>query len=186
MQRIKAVDPSSAKGRVKELLDRAHAKFGMAPRMLRTLAASPAALRAYLDFEDALEEGSIGVQLREQVALRVCEATGAVYCRSAHAAIAKAVGLSDERVRDSRAGSSPDRATEAALTFARLVVSCHGRISDDDFARLKNAGFDDGSIAEIVAQIALTLFSNTFNGVAKTEPDFPAGAATRTDHGEEQ
>ena len=186
MQRIKAVDPSSATRSVKELLDRARAKFGMVPRMLRTLAASPAALRAYLDFEDALEEGSIGVQLREQIALRVCETTGSVYCRSAHAVIAKAIGLSDERVRDSRAGSSPDRATEAALKFARLVVVRHGRIDDGEFARLVSAGFDDGQIAEIVAQVALTFFGNTFNSVARTEPDFPAGAATRSDHGEEE
>ena len=44
---------------------------------------------------------------------------------------------------------------------------------DDDFQALRKAGFTDAQIVEIVANIALNIFSNYFNSVAKTEVDFP-------------
>jgi hypothetical protein len=38
---------------------------------------------------------------------------------------------------------------------------------------MRKAGFSDAQIVEIVANIALNIFSNYFNSVAKTEVDFP-------------
>ena len=38
---------------------------------------------------------------------------------------------------------------------------------------MRGAGYDDGQIAEIVANVALNLFTNYFNHVAGTEVDFP-------------
>ena len=35
------------------------------------------------------------------------------------------------------------------------------------------AGFSEGEVAEIVANVALNIFTNYFNHVAETEVDFP-------------
>ena len=59
------------------------------------------------------------------------------------------------------------------LRFTQAVVLQRGEISDDDFQALRKAGFTDAQIVEIVANIALNIFSNYFNSVAKTEVDFP-------------
>ena len=40
--------------------------------------------------------------------------------------------------------------------------------------RLRRAGYNDGEVGEIVANVALNLFTNSFNHVAATELDFPA------------
>ena len=48
-----------------------------------------------------------------------------------------------------------------------------GAIADGDFARVRRAGYTEGEIAEIVANVALNLFTNYFNHVARTEVDFP-------------
>ena len=48
-----------------------------------------------------------------------------------------------------------------------------GEISDEDFRALVKAGFTSEEIVEIVANIALNIFSNYFNSVAQTEVDFP-------------
>jgi len=36
-----------------------------------------------------------------------------------------------------------------------------------------DAGYDDGAVAEVVANVALNLFTNDFNHVAETDIDFP-------------
>jgi alkylhydroperoxidase family enzyme len=42
-----------------------------------------------------------------------------------------------------------------------------------ELPRLREAGFDDAEITEIVADVALNIFTNYFNLVAGTEIDFP-------------
>src|SRR5437762_7071105 len=59
------------------------------------------------------------------------------------------------------------------LRFTQAVVLQRGDISDEDFQALGKAGFTDAQIVEIVANIALNIFSNYVNSVAKTEVDFP-------------
>ena len=59
------------------------------------------------------------------------------------------------------------------LRFTRAVVLQRGDISDEDFQALGKAGFTAAQMIEIVANIALNIFSNYFNSVAKTEVDFP-------------
>ncbi len=58
-----------------------------------------------------------------------------------------------------------------------MVVDKRGRISDADFAALTQAGFTPGQAGEIVAHVALNVFTNYFNNVAATEIDFPKVAA---------
>jgi alkylhydroperoxidase family enzyme len=51
--------------------------------------------------------------------------------------------------------------------------SWKGRIDDADFHVVTDAGFTPGEAGEIVAHVALTIFTNYFNNVANTEIDFP-------------
>ena len=173
MSHFEAVDPSTATGKAKELLDGVQAKLGMTPNILRVLAKSPAALEAQIAFSGALSHGALPAGLREQIALAVAEANGCEYCLSAHSAAGRALGLSEEQVIDSRGGTSPDSKVDAALRFAREVVEKRGWVDDYSVARLHSVGFRDGEIAEIVANTALHLFMNYFDHVAKPVLDFP-------------
>jgi alkylhydroperoxidase family enzyme len=38
---------------------------------------------------------------------------------------------------------------------------------------VRRAGFSDGEIAEIIAHVALNIFTNYFNNTAEVEVDFP-------------
>ncbi len=173
MPRLKAIETTEADPKAKALLEGVQKKMGMTPNTMRTMANSPAVLEAYLGFSHALRKGSLPSKLREQIALTVGELNGCQYCLSAHSALGKMVGLSDEEIADSRRGVSPDRKTEAVLQFARKVVSERGWVSDDDVASLRAAGTSDAEIAEVVAHVAVNIFSNYFNHVAETEVDFP-------------
>ena len=173
MPRLQAVNPKTATGKTKELLDAVHKKYGMTPNLTRTFANSPAALEAYLGF-DALAGGSLSSALREQIALTVSEINGCDYCLAAHTAVGKMVGLSREQIHRSREALSGDSHEEAALQFAKAIVEKRGWVSDDDLAQVRQAGYSDGEIAEIVANVVKNIFSNYFNHVAETEVDFPA------------
>src|SRR5262249_6814041 len=155
MARISPVNPAEASGSAKELLDNVKAKLGRVPNMMKTMAQSPAVLRGYLEFSGALANGVIDGKLREQIALAVCEANSCGYCVAAHSALGKMAGLSPDALLDSRNGHSNDPKTEAALQFARELVDGHGEVSDGDLAALREAGFGDPEIAEIVANVAL-------------------------------
>lgn len=176
MPRIEPVDRDTAPEQTQQLLSGVQKKLGMVPNLIGTLAQSPAAAKAYLNFSQALSDGVISPQLREQIALAVSEVNECGYCLAAHCAIGNSVGLSDDQLRDARSASSPDRKTEAALKFARAIVDNRGFVSDDDLADIRAAGFTDEAIVEVVGHVALNIFTNYFNHVADTEIDFPKAA----------
>ncbi|GJL78636.1 MAG: alkyl hydroperoxide reductase AhpD [Nitrospinaceae bacterium] len=173
MQRIKAVGLEQSSGKTKELIEKVENQLGMIPVMLTTLANSPVALEAYIHFWDALDRGILPADLRQKIALCVAEFNGADYCVSARCAMGKCTGLTDEEIQDSRLGQSPDRKTEAVLRFVRKVLDSKGNVSSDEIKRLKNLGFTDEAITEIIANGVFVLFSNYFNNVAGTVIDFP-------------
>ena len=173
MPRLKAIETSEADPKTKALLEGVEKKMGMTPNLTRTMANSPAVLEAYMGFRNALGAGVLSPKLREQIALTVGELNRCQYCLTAHSALGKMVGLGDEEITDSRCGVSPDRKTEAMLQFARKVVLERGWVSDDDVASIRAVGATDAEIAEVVAHVAVNIFSNYFNHVAGTEVDFP-------------
>ncbi len=173
MPRIDPVDAEDADAKAQQLLAEVQADWGMTPNIIRTLAHSPAALEAYLDFNKALGNGVLPAELREQIALTVAEVNGCDYCLAAHSAIGGSVGLSRDAIADSRRGVSPERKVRSALQFARQMVQQRGWVRNGDLSQLREAGYNDREIVEIVAHVAMSIFTNYFNHIAGTELDFP-------------
>lgn len=173
MQRITAVNPAEATGKAKELLDGVQAKLGKTPNMMTTLAAAPAALDAYLKLSAALSAGKLDAKFREQIALAVAQANSCEYCLSAHSAFGKMAGLKPDEIAAGREAHSSDAKRDAGLQFVQTLVVQRGMVSDEAVANVKAAGFSEGDIAELVANVAVNVFTNYFNLVARTEVDFP-------------
>lgn len=173
MIRIQPVNYETSIGKVRQLLEGVKSKLGMTPNMMKTMAQSPAVLEAYLNFSGALDHGTLNAGLREQIALLSAEINRCGYCASAHTAIGKMVGLGPDAIRAARLGHSADSKAEAALKFARTLIVNRGEVSNEDVQTVRDAGYTDGEIGEIVAAVALNTFTNYFNEIAKTEIDFP-------------
>ncbi len=173
MQRITAVNPAEATGKAKQLLDGVQAKLGMTPNLMKTLASAPAALEAYLHFGAALSAGTLDAKFREQIALTVAQANSCEYCLSAHSAIGKMVGLKPEEILASREAHAQDAKRNAGLKFAQTLVVQRGKVSDQALTDVNAAGFTDGEVTEVVANVAINIFTNYFNHVARTDVDFP-------------
>src|SRR6516162_9316828 len=177
MERITPVNQQTAQGRAKELLDAVKAKLGIVPNMTRSMAVSPSVLEGYLGFSGALSHGVLPARVREQLALGVGEANRCHYCVSAHSALGKRAGLTDEDILDSRRGASAHPKADVLLRFARTVVEKRGVVEDADLAAVREAGYGDAEIAEVVAHVALNVFTTFFNNVAGTTIDFPKAPA---------
>lgn len=182
MPRISQIDLNEVSGKSQELLCAVQEKFGMVPNMTRTMANSPVVLEGYLGLSTALSKGKLSAEQREQIALTVAQANLCDYCLAAHSAIATKVGLTDDAILDSRNGTSVDSESNVLIRFARKMVDERGNVSDNDVEELRAAGFKDGAIAEVVANVALNMFTNYFNHVAETEVDFPKVEPTMDHH----
>jgi uncharacterized peroxidase-related enzyme len=173
MSRINQISPDSATDKAKGLLDAVKSKLGLVPNMMRAMANAPAALEGYLGLSGSLGKGTLPARVREQLALAIGEANHCDYCVSAHSTIGKSLGLTAEQVRDSRQGHAIDTKTDALLKFARKIVAARGQVGVGDLNAVREAGWDDAAIVEVVAHVALNTFTNYFNNVVDTDIDFP-------------
>lgn len=173
MPRIRPVDRAAATGEAKALLDGVKSAIGMVPNIFATFAQSPKVLEGYLAFNKALGQGRLSAKLREQIALAIAGANGCDYCASAHSALGKGAGLGAAELASNLRGQSAEPKVQAALRFVRAVVEARGWVGDDQVQDLRQAGFDDGEIVEIVTHIGVNTFTNYFNHIVGTDIDFP-------------
>lgn len=167
------IDPAAAEPKAKALLDGVQKKLGVTPNMMKVLATNPTVLGAYLSFGGGLAGGRLGAKLHEQIALAVAEANGCDYCLAAHSLLGAAAGLGSGDILGARAGRASDARAAAALSFARKLVTQRGRVGSDDIAAARAAALTDADIVEIIAAVALNLFTNYLNIAADTDVDFP-------------
>lgn len=173
MSRILPVEPNQASKKSQELLAIVEKKLGTVPNMMRTMAHSPAVLDAYLSFSNALSGSKLSAKVREQIALTVGEVNACGYCLSAHTFFGGKAGLEAADIEAARRATASDPKTAAILAFARELVVRRGEVKDHDLSVLRAAGASDGEIGEIVATVALNVFTNWFNHVSDPQIDFP-------------
>ena len=173
MSRITQLDPAQATGKTKQLFEGVEHKLGIVPNLFRVLGNAPAALEGYLNFSGALAGGSLNAKVREQIALDVAEGNLCGYCLSAHAFIGGKVGLTEKDIADARHASAATDKTDAILKLARSIVVQRGEVSDAELKQARASGLTDGEIVETVANVALNIFTNYVNHVARTVVDFP-------------
>lgn len=179
MARIASIDSTSANGRAKELLDATKAQLGRIPNLYASMAHSPAALDGYLALRGALGKGVLSVPMRERIALLTAAINDCGYCVSAHTFRGAKVGLTSSEMDATQKSQAEDPKSASALQFVDVLLQRRGVIADEDFAKIKSHGWSDEEIGEIVAHVALNVFSNYFNHVAAPALDFPAAAMTR-------
>lgn len=173
MARVELLTSESAQRESKALLDQITQTFGVTPAMFRAVANSPAALKSMWGAFGALGGGKLPARLGEQVAVLIADRNSCEYCLAAHTALGRKAGASAAEMSEAQAGRSDDPRTAAALLFAQRVVDNRAQIADSDVAELRAAGFDDEAVVELIAHIALNLFTNYVNVALKVPVDFP-------------
>ncbi|MEV6430264.1 carboxymuconolactone decarboxylase family protein [Nocardia sp. NPDC051463] len=174
MSRLPLIQPDGASPQAAELLAGVQKALGVTPNMTKAMVNSPAVLQAYLAFSGTLAGGELSAPTRERIALLVAEENGCDYCLSAHSYIgANIAELDAEEIERNRRGRSADSKAEAVLTFAIVVVRTRGGVAEADLEAARAAGLTDGEIAEVIAGVALNVFTNYLNKAVDTDIDWP-------------
>lgn len=173
MSRIEAVNPQTATGEAKALLDAVQAKLGITPNFLRIFAQSPKALAAFLGLFENIGQGVLDAKIAERIALAVGERNGCQYCVSAHTAIAAKHGLDSDEIMNARHGGSSEPKADAAVKLASVLNEKRGEISTKDFASAKEAGLSDAEIVEIITHVGLNFMTNVLGKSLQVKIDFP-------------
>jgi len=173
MARVSVIDPKTATGEAAVLLSAVQAQLGVTPNFIRVLANSPKALEGFLGLYGAAGGFAIDKATQERIALAVAEGNGCQYCVSAHTAIGRQAGLSNDEMRLNRRGTSSDAKAAGAVAFAKALNDHLGAVTTAEFDAARAAGLTDGEIVEIIALVALNVFTNVLGKATRVEIDFP-------------
>ena len=172
--RIETLNPETTTGKSKELFNAVKSKLGFIPNLIKVFGNSPATLQTYLSLGELTASGNFNNKFREQLALAIAEENSCNYCLSAHTTIGKMNGLTEEQTELSRKGIAADAKTQAGLQFAQSVTKNRGQVSTEEIKAVKEAGFNDSDVLEIVLNVVSNTLTNYVNHIAETEVDFPS------------
>ncbi|MDD9380986.1 GNAT family N-acetyltransferase [Streptomyces sp. ZAF1911] len=172
---LHTVEPEIATGETAALFTATHRALGVIPNLTRVMANSPAVLKGYLGIVTTLSaEGTLPAQVRESIALLVAQENGSDYCLSVHAFRGtRTAGLSAAEATGARRGRADDPWAAAVLELAASTVRDRGTVADEQLAAARRAGLSDGQIVEVIAHVALNVFTNYLATAARVEVDWP-------------
>jgi len=150
---------------VTTLFDKLRKKPGFVPNVYRAYSLRPQQLRGFIALYDAImtEESGLTKAEREMIAVAVSAQNHCFYCLTAHGAVLR-VRSGDEVLADTIAANyrSADLTPRqrAMLDLAVKITTASDTISDEDIAGLRDHGFSDEDIMDIVQTAALFNYSN--------------------------
>ncbi len=172
MTRIKSITPDQATGHTAEVYGAIKKALGGVPNLFQGVGVNSNVLQTYLGLGPSLKLLSGAEQ--ETIALVTSQKNNCDYCIAAHTVLGGMMGLKKEETLAIRKGNSADTKRQALVSFVSEVVSEKGRVSDRTLENLKQVGYTDAHVPEILLAIVATTFTNYFNHVNQTELDFPA------------
>ena len=148
-------------------------KIGMLPNLYATMGVSDKLLGGFLNFTETLKSGEFSSKEYEAIALATSQANGCAYCISAHTAIGKMNGFSEEETLGLRSNSIADTKLNALVTLASELVNLKGHPTHTTVDNFIEAGYNKAAFAEVIAIVALTTITNNIYHNGGFEIDFP-------------
>ncbi|WP_263416362.1 carboxymuconolactone decarboxylase family protein [Terriglobus albidus] len=173
MPRAEALKPEQVPPDSKPTLDAFTRNIGFTPNMMATFALSPIAFNSWAALFGSLSK-ALDVKTRDSIGLTVSELNGCNYCLTVHSFTAQHMArLSADEIILARKGHASDPKRDAAIQFAHKVIETRGKVSDADLKAVRDAGYTDANVMEIIALVAMYSLTNFFNNVFDPERDFP-------------
>jgi len=174
MTRTTILTPEQVPAESKATLDAFTKNIGFTPTMMAAFAQSPIAFNAWAALLGSLSK-ALDVKTRDSIGLAVSEVNGCNYCLGVHSFTAEHMArMSGDDIILARKGHAEDPKRDAAVQFARKVIETRGQVGDADVRAVREAGYTEANVIEIVALVAMYSLTNFFNNVFDPEKDFPA------------
>ena len=146
--------------------------LGFVPNLYATYAYSDTALGDYLTLQN--RKTTLKAKEKEVINLVVSQVNDCRYCQSAHTALGKMNGFTDEQILEIRGGSASfDSKLNALARLTQSFVINRGKpdsnLVDDFFA----AGYNKANLIDTIVVIGDKTISNFLHGVTQIPIDFP-------------
>ncbi|MPW22654.1 peroxidase-related enzyme [Paraburkholderia sp. CNPSo 3157] len=173
MPRVKIPDRDDAPTESREMLNAVARQLRFVPALFRVASISPDALAGMIQLKGAISR-AFDARTLARIALAVSQVNECKYCLSFHTYLGMNFGkLSPDEMLRNRRGASVDAKSTALVMFVQRVVEMRGNVVESELRVMRDAGFDDAKIIEIVAASAYFIFTNFINNVFDTNVDFP-------------
>ena len=154
------------------IFDNLKGKLGFVPNLYATYAYSDTALENYLSFSGA--KTSLSAKEKEVVNLAVSQVNDCVYCLSAHTAIGKMNGFTDDQILELRAGySSVNEKFDALAKLAKNITENRGRTDQTVIDNFLNAGYTKANLVDTIVLVGDKTISNYLHSTTQVPVDFP-------------
>ncbi len=154
------------------IFDNLQKGLGFVPNLYATFAYSETALGDYLTLQN--RKSSLKAKEREIINLVVSQVNGCIYCQSAHTALGKMNGFTEDQILDIRGGeASFNEKFDALAKFVKETTINRGKPSHTTVDALFAAGYDKANLVDILIVIGDKIISNYFHGITQIPIDFP-------------
>ncbi|WP_339836876.1 carboxymuconolactone decarboxylase family protein [uncultured Maribacter sp.] len=154
------------------IFDNLEKAVGFVPNLYATYANSNTALENYLNFANA--KTSLSAKEKEVVNLAVSQVNECIYCLSAHTAIGKMNGFTDEQILELRAGeASFDSKLDALARLAKNITENRGRTNESVLENYFDQGYTKANLIDTISLVGDKTISNYVHSTTQVPVDFP-------------
>jgi len=154
------------------IFDNLSSQLGFVPNLYATMAYSDSALGDYLAFQGA--KTSLSNKEKEIVNLVVSEVNDCKYCQSAHSALGKMNGFTEDQIIELRQGSASwDVKQNALVKLAKEVTESKGKVSSETLEAFYAASYDNGTLVDVIKQVGDKIIMNYLHNLTNIPIDFP-------------
>lgn len=154
------------------IFDNLQKGLGFVPNLYAYYAKNETALDDYLALQN--RKSTLKAKEREVVNLVTSQINGCRYCQSAHTALGKMNGFTDEQVIELRKGTASfDSKLDALVKFTASVVNNKGKVSENVKEEFFAAGYSEANLIDVVMVVGDKIISNYIHNLAGFEIDFP-------------
>lgn len=162
-----------------EIFDNLKKAIGFVPNLYATIAHSDTALGNYLQFQNA--KTSLSNKEKEVVNLVVSQVNGCSYCQSAHTAIGKMNGFTDDQILELRQGSfSSDDKIDSLVKIAKEITLNKGKVDDATLEAFFNVGYSKGTLVDVILAVGDKVVMNYLHNLTQIDIDFPVAQELET------
>lgn len=153
------------------IFDNLKEAVGFVPNLYATIAYSKHGLERFLAYQNA--KTSFNNKEKEAINLAVSEVNGCTYCLSAHTAIGKMNGFSDDEILKLRAGTSTDAKLAALVALTAGLTENRGRADQTLVDAFFAQGYNKENLSDLVLQISDKTAMNYLHNLTQVPVDFP-------------
>ncbi|WP_435598820.1 carboxymuconolactone decarboxylase family protein [Streptomyces anulatus] len=176
MPRLTRLTPDTAVGASRDLLAELVSRHGEVGDMVSTMAHSPAVLGGYLQLSRAMGRAKLDRGISERISIAIQTRQGCRLCLDAHVGAARRTGVDEGEIERARTGTSEDPGIAAIIALALQVHRKPTSITDAQIIALREHGYSDRAIADVVGVVALNILTGAFNLLAGLTPEGGADA----------